>query len=412
MVRQPSHSETTALTAGQPAAAQYARALGEGVAWLRFEAPLEAEFRRSHLLRVRPQARFWQFFQVAAGIVGINAILRGTDPENDFRLLTGCLAVHMLVSLTLVALTFSRAYASSYLRVASFLTPFRAAAVAIFVADVIDTGGSGTAALTINMFGLIFFSGLLLRQALPAAVVMTAAFVAALASFGVETATAAYSVTSLFVVIGLSVFVAWDTQRAARIAFLEHGVTRADATRDALTGLANRRHFDARLEASWRSAQAAQRPLTVMLIDVDHFKAYNDSYGHQAGDEVLRAVARALQAEAGRSALVARFGGEEMALVASGLTEHEAEALAGRARRAVEALEIPHRGAPESGRLTVSVGGTCIVPLPGRSANGALQLADQNLYAAKRHGRNRVVFRDDEYAGMQTGSFRHGGAPS
>jgi two-component system chemotaxis family response regulator WspR len=213
-------------------------------------------------------------------------------------------------------------------------------------------------------------------------------------------------------VFGLSAFVAWDTQRASRIAFLEHGVTRADATRDALTGLANRRHFDARLEAMWRAAAASQKPLAVMLIDVDHFKAYNDNYGHQAGDEALRAVARALDSEAGKSATAARFGGEEMALIAAGLSEHEAEALAGRIRRAVEALDIPHKGAPETRKLTVSVGGTCIVPLPGRSANGALQLADQNLYSAKRHGRNRVVFDDDEYAHMKTGSFRLGGPAS
>jgi two-component system chemotaxis family response regulator WspR len=181
---------------------------------------------------------------------------------------------------------------------------------------------------------------------------------------------------------------------------------RADATRDALTGLVNRRHFDVRLAQLWQSHTKSGQPLTVMLIDIDHFKAFNDGYGHQAGDETLRQVARALQSEAGKAAVVARFGGEEMALIASGSGEHEAEALAGRLRRAVEALGIAHTGSTSAGVVTVSIGGACIVPLPGRSAAGALQMADENLYRAKRLGRNRVAFQDDEYAMMQTGVFR------
>jgi diguanylate cyclase (GGDEF)-like protein len=380
------------------------------VAWLRFPPAIEAEFQRSHVLRVRSQARFWQLFQLAVGLVAARAAFGADDGGSGTILVTTCLAVHLGVSAALALLAFSQAYARSYLRAASFLTPLRASAFAVIVAHLIDAGGSGTAAMTINMFGLLFFSGLLLRQALPAALVMVAAFFAALSAFGVETPVAAYSMTSLLVVFGLSGFVAWDTQRAARTAFLEHGLTRADATRDALTGLVNRRHFDARLEAAWKSAAASGRPVTVMLIDVDHFKTFNDRYGHQAGDEALRAVARALGGEAGSAGLVARYGGEEMALLAAGLGEHEAEALAGRLRRAVAALAIAHAGAPETGLVTVSIGGACLVPLAGRSANGALQLADENLYAAKRQGRNRVVFRRDDYAMMETGSFRQGGA--
>jgi diguanylate cyclase (GGDEF)-like protein len=404
------HAETTSLTVNPPSAADYAAALDAGVARLRFPDAIEAEFQRSHVLRVRSQARFWQLFQVAVGVVATTAAFGAEDADTRTTLVAACLVAHLVVSTGLAVLAFSRAYARSYLRAATLLTPLRAAAFAVIIAHLIDAGGSGTAAMTINMFGLLFFSGLLLRQALPAALVMVVSFFAALTAFGVETPVAAYSMTSLLVVFGLSGFVAWDTQRAARTAFLEHGLTRADATRDALTGLVNRRHFDARLDASWRSAGVSGKPLTVMLIDVDHFKAFNDGYGHQAGDEALRAVARALGSEAGNAGLVARYGGEEMAFLAAGLSEHEAEALAGRLRRAVEALGIPHAGAPETGQATVSIGGACLLPLAGRSANGALQLADQNLYAAKRQGRNRVVFRRDEYAMMQTGSFRHGGA--
>ncbi len=402
----PAHTDTMSLVVGQPTAADYARARELGTSWLRFPSPVEEEFRHAHVMRVRGQARFWQLLQLVLGLAGTQIILGGAAPEAPTTLLLACAGAHIVVSAALVIIAFSRRYGRLYLRAASVLTPFRTAAHATVVAGIIANGGLGTAAMTVNMFGLLFFSGLPLRQALPAAGTMIGCFVVALASFEAHAGLAAYSVTSLLVVFGLAGFVAWDTQRAARIAFLEHGLVRADASRDALTGLANRRQFDARLESLWTSAAQKAQALTVMLVDVDHFKAYNDHYGHQAGDEALRAVARAIAAEAGTGAVAARFGGEEMAVLVPGIGEHEAEALGGRLRRAVEALGIPHAGVPGIGCVTVSVGGTCLVPLPGRSASGALQLADQNLYVAKRNGRNRVIFRIEDYTAMQTGLFR------
>jgi diguanylate cyclase (GGDEF)-like protein len=408
----PAHTETMSLAVGQPTAADYARASELGSSWLRFPSPVEEEFRRAHAMRVRGQARFWQLLQLVLGLIGLRLVLVGAAPEAPKALLVACAGAHIAVSVALVAVAFSRRYARSYLRTASIITPLRTAAHATVVAAIIANGGLGTAAMTVNMFGLLFFSGLPLRQALPAAGTMIACFAAALTAFEAQAGLATYAVASLLVVFGLAGFVAWDTQRAARIAFLEHGLVRADASRDALTGLANRRQFDARLESLWQAAAKKGQPLTVMLVDVDHFKGYNDHYGHQAGDEALRAVARAIAAEAGPDAVAARFGGEEMAVLAPALGEHEAEALGGRIRRAVEALGIAHAGAPGGGCVTVSVGGTCLVPLPGRSASGALQLADQNLYVAKRNGRNRAVFRVEDYTAMQTGLFRHDGPKS
>lgn len=399
---------STTPVAGDPAtAADYAQALEKGVEWLRFEPAVESEFRHSHILRMRPQARFWQVLQFCVGLIGAKVVLEEHLETGAAQgLLVLCIVVYLAVSSTLTFLAFSRSYARSYHRMAAMLTPFRAAAFAIVVAAIIDGGGSGTAVMTIKLFGLLFFSGLMLRQALPAAAALMVTFMVALTAFEVEPALATYSITSLVIVAGLATFVAWDMQRTARAAFLEHGLTRADATRDALTGLVNRRHFDGRLQALWRDCETAKQPLTVMLIDVDYFKAYNDGYGHQAGDEALRSVARVLRETARPDDVVARYGGEEMAVIATGLGENDAEALAGQLRRAVEALGIPHEGAAHSGCVTISIGGACIVPQPGRSAAGALQVADENLYGAKRRGRNRVVFHADQYAQMQTGIFR------
>ena len=395
------HTQTQALTA-----TDYVSAMKLGVARLRFEAHVEAEFRHSHALRMRAQVRFWQTFQLITGLAGVAAILGGALPDRARVLMLACGGVHLAVSMALVSIAFNRAYLRIYLKLAVILTPFRAAAFAIVVAAFVDAGGSGTAAMTVNMFGLLFFSGLPLRQAVPAAVVMIGTFFGALTAFAVPAGLTAYSMTSLLVVFGLAGFVAWDMQSAARAAFLQYGLTRSDATRDALTSLVNRRHFDTCLETVWRECGDAGRPLTVLLVDVDHFKAFNDSYGHQAGDGVLRRVAHVLRREARERDVVARFGGEEFVLLATGLDALEAEALAEKLCHAVETLAIPHSGARSIGRVTISIGGACIVPLPDRSAAGALQMADENLYSAKRQGRNRVVFQSDEYSMLQTGQFR------
>ena len=193
------------MSEAQATAADYARALEKGVAWLRFDPQVEAEFRHSHVLRVRIQARFWQSFQLAMGFFGLNVIRVGAAREETFAFLMACVGVHLTVSSILVATVYGSAYAGSYLRLAALLTPFRAAATAVIVAYIIHTGGSGTAVMTINMFGLLFFSGLMLRQAIPSAVTMIVVFAAALAGFGVHTALATYSVTSLLVVFGLAV---------------------------------------------------------------------------------------------------------------------------------------------------------------------------------------------------------------
>ncbi len=119
---------------------------------------------------------------------------------------------------------------------------------------------------------------------------------------------------------------------------------------DGLTGVANRRHFDHQLEAEWRRAQRLHAPIGVVLCDVDHFKAFNDRYGHAAGDDCLRRVATALADVARRTSdLVARYGGEEFAVVLPATDLPAARALAEQARVAVEALAVEHAGAPEAG---------------------------------------------------------------
>ncbi|SER45148.1 two-component system, chemotaxis family, response regulator WspR [Pseudomonas sp. NFACC02] len=161
---------------------------------------------------------------------------------------------------------------------------------------------------------------------------------------------------------------------------------------DGLTGLSNRRHFDEYLELEWRRAIREQTQLSLMMIDVDYFKAYNDNFGHLEGDEALRQVAKAIRASCSRpSDLPARYGGEEFALVLPNTSPGGARLLAEKLRQTVASMKIPHIAPGEGASLTVSIGLSTVVPQVGSHSRQVIQSADQGLYAAKHNGRNQVV---------------------
>jgi diguanylate cyclase (GGDEF)-like protein len=159
---------------------------------------------------------------------------------------------------------------------------------------------------------------------------------------------------------------------------------------DGLTGVANRRSLDERFAAEWSRAMRQQEPLSLIMIDIDHFKQFNDLYGHPAGDACLRAVAAALKSAVKRpSDHVARFGGEEFALLLPQTEIDGAMQVAAQLRVAVRELGIEHLGS-SSGQLTISLGCASMVPAKGEESGRLLQLADAALYQAKRAGRDRV----------------------
>ncbi len=165
---------------------------------------------------------------------------------------------------------------------------------------------------------------------------------------------------------------------------------------DGLTGVANRRKFDEYLEAEWERARRMGRPLSLLLIDIDFFKRFNDIMGHLEGDECLRKVARAIRDSLRRGVdLVARYGGEEFAVILPETDLTQAEKIAERIREAVMNLNIPHPGSDVSDRVTVSVGVVSVIPQEGMSREDLIEMADRALYLAKKRGRNRVeVFRE------------------
>jgi diguanylate cyclase (GGDEF)-like protein len=163
------------------------------------------------------------------------------------------------------------------------------------------------------------------------------------------------------------------------------------ASIDSLSGLANRRSFDARLAAEWERARNIKRPIALMMIDVDHFKLFNDNYGHLEGDECLRRIARTLSSlTVGNSDFAARYGGEEFVLLLSDTELATALDIAEQLRIAVLGLEIMHRWTP-LGRVTISIGLACLTPAEGSTPQDLIEAADAALYAAKRRGRNVVA---------------------
>jgi diguanylate cyclase (GGDEF)-like protein len=166
------------------------------------------------------------------------------------------------------------------------------------------------------------------------------------------------------------------------------------ASTDGLTGLANRSYFDAMLAYECARHARSGSELSLIMLDIDHFKAYNDTYGHVSGDDCLREIARAITAVAVRATdIVARYGGEEFVLLLPETHLQGAVMLAEKVRKSISALALPHQGSPAN-HVTASLGVASARMLPGSSIVDIVEEADKQLYAAKAAGRNRVAFRE------------------
>jgi len=167
---------------------------------------------------------------------------------------------------------------------------------------------------------------------------------------------------------------------------------------DGLTQIPNRRRFDEYLSQEWGRHIRMQRPISLLICDVDHFKLYNDSQGHQAGDDCLKIVAKAINQCFRSGDLVARYGGEEFAVALPQTDCLGALQVAERILSSVAAAAIPHAASPICDRVTISIGVATKTPAPGgpSDARALIEEADRHLYLAKRQGRNQVSYQDGE----------------
>lgn len=388
-----------------PYAAELRRSSVEGP----FGPALEAEYRKRHLDRVRLRVRMWFTLNIAFELYfGIDQLFA------DHNLTWGMLT-HILFLIpsraALVALVWVPGwYERWFTRAAPTLVAMAFLPVAALNAEAIAAGRAlqmGTFVLFV--IGIFSFCGLYHRTATFIGAAMVVIYVLSALVFGMSTPVVIVTTLVLALTCVIGVVTYREAEISDRTNLLEGGILRELVARDPLTSLMNRRAFDEHLLRIWQHAMRNNRPLSILMIDVDYFKNYNDAHGHQAGDSALRTVGQTLREYARRPLdLAARYGGEEFAIILYDLAPPYPHHLAEQIRAAVENLRITHESHPHSSFVTVSIGVATVLPSVGRTPEGALQLADEALYLAKEAGRNRTVVRERGDYELATGTFnRH-----
>ncbi|MGE0114563.1 MAG: diguanylate cyclase [Steroidobacteraceae bacterium] len=386
-----------------------ARQLREGFHWLCFSDPLlEQAFRQHHIERARPrvQLHLWLAIALVMSFIIIDETL--LNRAGGIQLLL--VRVLALGSLLISALVASREswYERYYTQAIRVLLPlFGICAVANELLDQPE-GVSFFAAIVLMVFAVYLLIGLLFVSALCSGLFIFTAYVLGAITVHTPQQELIYNGTILLFTNVFGATASYTLERLVRTTFLETRLLNDMANLDGLTGIYNRRAFDEHTEQVWQQAMREQRPVALLLVDIDHFKAYNDYYGHQVGDQCLQQVAQILMAACRRPLdFTARYGGEEFAVVLYDAGRDYVQELASRIQGRLLELGIAHPASSGTRRVTVSIGAACVVPDQNRSVFGFIQLADEALYEAKDTGRDRTVIKDREYADLATGAFRH-----
>jgi diguanylate cyclase (GGDEF)-like protein len=385
----------------------HARQLRAGFPWLTFNGALEAEFRRSnfdeHLLHIRVNLCLALLISVAFS--AMDSVVLG--PELN-RIPS---AIHMLVILPVLLIGLAATFSAQRHRIYSPLAVMAVTILGLSVAAIqVIATLSGIAVLfpylLLTIVFVYFMGGLIFYHALAANVLVMLVYVAVGSALMLPDREFSYDALAMFAANLFCASVVYMHEKTSRIRFLEACILRDMVARDGLTGIQNRRMFDQHIQRVWQQGVRNQQRVAVLLADIDCFKDYNDRYGHQAGDECLRAVAISLSQSARRPLdFVARYGGEEFAVVLyEASREYVAEVLT-RIQRSIAELNIPHEASRVASRLTLSVGAAFVLPSDGRTLEGLIQLADEALYSAKEQGRNRVIVMEAEYNNLRTGRF-------
>jgi diguanylate cyclase (GGDEF)-like protein len=388
--------------------APHARQLKAGFPWLKFTPDLESDFRRQfleeHVLHLRINMALGFLMLIAFSVT--ESVILGKGLNRIPNILH--FFVMTPVALSLIALSFSEIGKRHY---AEFTTA-GGAIIGLCVMGAVIVGAQGGIAillpcLILTTIYLYLLTGLTFYNALSVNMTVYLAYIFISIGLDLPSRDLAYNAMALFAANAVCASVVYMHEKAVRTRFLEGHLLREMVARDGLTGIPNRRMLDQHIQRTWNLALSERQRIAVFLVDIDCFKDYNDRYGHQAGDECLRAVAVCLSQCARRPLdVVARYGGEEFAVVLYQATREYVSEVLTRIQRSVAELNIPHEASRVATRLTVSIGAAYVLPGSNRTYEGLVQLADEALYAAKEQGRNRVVVMEAEYQNMQTGRFQ------
>jgi diguanylate cyclase (GGDEF)-like protein len=385
----------------------HARQLRAGFPWLTFDAVLEGEFRLRNFDDTLPHTRVNLCLAVLFTIAfsALDSSVLGPELNRIPSM------IRMLIIVPALLIALAASFASQRHRfypplIIVALTILGLSGVAIQIVAALAGISSLFPGLMITILFIYLMSGLIFYHAVAANVLVMFTFLAAGTALMLPSHQFSHDALAL---LGTNLFgasVAYMHEKTSRKRFLEACLLREMVARDGLTGIQNRRMFDQHIARVWQQAVREAKRVAVLLVDIDCFKDYNDHYGHQAGDECLRAVAVSLSQCARRPLdFVARYGGEEFAIVLYQAShEYVAEVLT-RIQRSVAELNIPHDASRVASRLTVSIGAAFVLPAVNRSVEGLIQLADEALYSAKEEGRNRVIVLEAEYHTMTTGRF-------
>jgi diguanylate cyclase (GGDEF)-like protein len=384
-----------------------ARQLQAGFPWLTFDPELEKEFRRTHfdenLFHTRVNLCLGVIITVAFSAMEAMVL----SPElNRIPSL-----IHMLLIVPILLVGLASSFSPQRHRIYPPLGMIALTLLGLGVAaiQIIATLGGMPILFPCMMLTIIFvylMGGLIFYYALAANMIVMFVYLALGTALQLPGREFAYDAMAMVAANLFGASVVYMHEKTSRMRFLEACILRELVARDGLTGIQNRRMFDQHIQRVWQQAVRDQERVAVLLADIDCFKDYNDRYGHQAGDECLRAVAVSLSQCARRPLdFVARYGGEEFAVVLyEASREYVAEVLT-RIQRSIAELNIPHEASRVASRLTVSIGAAFILPSSNRTHDGLIQLADEALYSAKEQGRNRVVVMEAEYHTLRTGRF-------
>jgi len=370
----------------------YRAAFDKGYRKLRFEEPLEREFQafylEGHIMRVRLAAYLIIALYAAFVVIDLTTL-----PE-EVAYWTARIRLFVIIPPFI------------FLLLVSYRPSIRGYVVNAVFAGAIITGLGTTAVIGVayRLGSQIPYEGILLvalfiyliaclqwRRALFANLLTLFAFIVVEVLYQPDPQARLYEITFMFAANAVGAYGGYFLEHSARTMFLINNLLNELAELDGLTGLSNRRSLNIHLDRIWRQAMRDQKDVAIAMIDVDHFKKYNDRYGHAQGDAALRAVADVIAHYARRPLdITARYGGEEFSIVWYHPSAIELPNMAEVLTRAIHALNIPHVDS-ELGRLSISVGVAMMTPAPGQSNIDLLRDADAALYDAKAQGRNRVV---------------------